>query len=196
MSNPRLVVVISGRGSNLLAIIHAIQAGVLKAEIVAVISNKAEAKGLELATKNGIKAHVIQDKNYPSRAAYEVDLITAIKKEAPDLVILAGYMKILGPEVVAAFKDRILNIHPSLLPDFKGLHPQRQALEAGVSEAGCTVHLVDDTLDGGPILAQAKVEVFSEDTEQELSERILIQEHRLYPKAIANYLQKLTEKEN
>ena len=131
-----------------------------------------------------------QQKAFENKTAFETAMINALKEENVDLVILAGYMRVLGDEFIDAFEGQIVNIHPSLLPDFKGLHPQRQALEAGVKKAGCTVHFVDKTLDGGPIIDQAVVDVLDDDTEESLSSRILEKEHVLYPHAIQTILQK------
>ncbi len=190
MSKAALGVLISGRGSNLLSLIQAIKNKTVDAEIKLVISNNSEADGLKKAASFGIKCMSFQQKAFENKTAFETAMINALKEENVDLVILAGYMRVLGDEFIDAFEGQIVNIHPSLLPDFKGLHPQRQALEAGVKKAGCTVHFVDKTLDGGPIIDQAVVEVLDDDTEESLSSRILEKEHVLYPHAIQTILQK------
>eukprot|EP01047_Picozoa_sp_COSAG01_P000021 COSAG01_NODE_1_length_100484_cov_170.446142_21_plen_193_part_00 len=175
---------ISGRGSNLQALIKASQCGELDAEITLVISNKPLAKGLELAQKAGIATLVILPTTYASHESYEKALCTQLKIAQIDYLVLAGYMKLLGQTVFKHYKAKIINIHPSLLPKFKGIHAQRQALEAGVSESGCTVHYVIPEMDAGPIIAQRHVPVLAEDTEESLSQRILLEEHILYPQAL------------
>lgn len=185
----RLGVLISGRGSNLLALIHAIETNAVDADIRIVISNNPTAEGLKKAASYGIKCVAVQQKEYDSKEAFEARLIDLLKQENLDLIVLAGYMRVLGDAFIDAFEGNIVNIHPSLLPSFKGLHAQRQALEAGVKKAGCTVHFVDKTLDGGPIIAQAVVDVLENDTEESLSNRILEQEHTLYPQAIQTIIQ-------
>ncbi len=166
----KLGIMISGRGSNMAAILAAIQAGQLQAEVALVISNKPTAKGLEIAQHYGVPTRVSTD---------EIEMVRALQDAGVDWVVLAGYMRIVGPSLLRAFPNRLLNIHPSLLPDFKGLHAQRQALEAGVSRSGCTTHLVIEQLDSGQILKQAEVPILPGDTEDTLSERILVQEHRI-----------------
>lgn len=190
-SSRRLVlgVLASGRGSNLQAIIDAIEAGRLSAQIAVVISNKKVAGALERA-----KAHQIPDifedpKNYQSREDYDAFLAGCLKKYHVDLIILAGYMRLITTQLIQPFQERIINIHPSLLPAFPGLHAQRQALSYGVKVSGCTVHFVDEKMDHGPIISQSVVPVYEEDTEETLSERILVQEHQLLPEVI----QKISE---
>jgi phosphoribosylglycinamide formyltransferase-1 len=183
-----LGVLISGRGSNLQAIIDAIGDGRLAARIAVVISNRANAYGLERARAAGIETVVRDHKGWPSRDAYEAVLVEDLRARDVQLVCLAGFMRLLGATFVNAFRNRILNIHPALLPSFPGLHAQRQAVEHGVRFSGATVHLVDTNLDAGPIVLQAVVPVFSDDTEDTLSARILAEEHRIYPEAIGRIL--------
>lgn len=179
-----LGVLISGRGSNLQAILDAIADGRLDARVGVVVSNKADAQGLERAEKAGVPTAVLSHKDYESREAFDEAVVAELRERDVDVVCLAGFMRILSPVLVRAFPHRILNIHPSLLPAFVGLHAQRQAVDYGVKVSGCTVHLVDEELDHGPILLQAPVPVEEFDTEESLSARILEQEHRLYPEAI------------
>lgn len=181
-------VLISGRGSNLQAIIDAIGDGRLDARIAVVISNRADAYGLERARAAGIETLVRDHKGWPSRDAYEAVLVEDLRARGVRVVCLAGFMRLLGATFVNAFPHRILNIHPALLPSFPGLHAQRQALEHGVRFSGATVHLVDTNLDAGPIVLQAVVPVFTDDTEDTLSARILAEEHRIYPEAIGRIL--------
>lgn len=175
------VILISGRGSNLLALLEA----QLPGRIAAVISNRAEAGGLVYARERGVATVVLDHRGYASREAYDAALAEEIDRHRPDLVVLAGFMRILGDPFVRRFSGRLLNIHPSLLPAFPGLHAQRQALEYGVRVSGCTVHFVDEGLDSGPIILQEAVPVLPEDTEEALSARILEVEHRIYPRAVS-----------
>jgi len=185
LTRPRLGVLISGRGSNLQAIIDAVAAGRLDAEIAIVISNRADAAGLERARAAGIETLVSPQKTHADRTAYDIALASELTKREVRLVCLAGFMRLLGPAFIDAFPNAVLNIHPSLLPAFPGLDAQRQAFEHGVTITGATVHLVTPDLDAGPILLQAAVEVRDTDTVETLSARILEQEHRIYPEAIA-----------
>jgi phosphoribosylglycinamide formyltransferase-1 len=180
----RLGVLVSGRGSNLRAILDAIGAGRLNAEVAAVVSDKPDAPALQYIGA-GI-AGVVERKNWPDTETFEDAIASELQKRGVELVVLAGFMRVLGPVFVRRFEGRIINIHPSLLPSFPGLHAQRQALLHGVKIAGCTVHRVDETLDGGPILAQAAVPVLEDDTEETLSARILKEEHKLLPETIQN----------
>lgn len=180
----RLVVLASGGGSNLQAIIDNIANGILKAEIVAVISDKEDAYALERARKASIPAVFINLKNFDSRNSYDNALADMVLSYQPHYVALAGYMRILTPAFVERFPLNILNIHPSLLPSFPGLHAQQQAWKYGVKISGCTVHFVDSGLDSGPIIAQRTVEAFHNDTEERLSARILEQEHKLYSEVL------------
>jgi phosphoribosylglycinamide formyltransferase-1 len=184
-ARPRLGILISGRGSNLQAIIDAVTTGRLHAEIAIVISNRADAAGLEWARGAGIEMLVLPHKAYADREAYDVALASALKQRGVRLVCLAGFMRLLGAAFIDEFPNAVLNIHPSLLPAFPGLDAQRQALEHGVTITGATVHLVTPDLDAGPILLQAAVDVKATDTVETLSARILEQEHRIYPAAIA-----------
>lgn len=179
-----LGVLISGRGSNLQAILDAIAEGRLDARVGVVVSNQADAQGLERAEKAGVPTAVVSHKDYDSREAFDEAVLAQLKNHDVDIVCLAGFMRILSSVLVRAFPSRILNIHPSLLPAFLGLHAQRQAVEHGAKVSGCTVHLVDEELDHGPILLQVSVPVEERDSEESLSARILEQEHKLYPVAI------------
>lgn len=182
--NRRIAVLISGRGSNLQSIIDAIAAGTLDATIAVVISNRAGAQGLERARSSGIEALFLDPKDFPDRDAYDRAIVGALAARDVTLVCLAGFMRLVGAPLLDAFPQRILNIHPSLLPSFRGMDAQRQALEHGVRLTGATVHLVTSQLDDGPILLQTAVPVLDDDTVETLSARILIEEHRLYPEAI------------
>jgi phosphoribosylglycinamide formyltransferase-1 len=182
--NRTLGVLISGRGSNLKAIIDAIQRGELDARIAVVISNRTEAPGLDHAIAAGIETLVLNHKAYASREDYDRALVVELKTRGVTLVCLAGFMRMLSPVFVEAFPNRILNIHPSLLPAFPGGDAQRQAWEHGVGITGATVHLVTAELDNGPIILQSAVPVYDGDTPESVSARILVEEHRLYPEAI------------
>jgi phosphoribosylglycinamide formyltransferase-1 len=184
MRRLRVGVLISGRGSNLQALIDAAAASAYPAEIGLVISNRADAAGLERARLAGIPSRVISDKN---REHFAAEAHHALRGAGVGLVALAGFMRILHEGFVEGWRDRMINIHPSLLPAFPGLHPQRQALAAGVKFSGCTVHFVRNAVDTGPIIAQAVVPVLPEDDEDRLSARILEAEHRLYPTAVRLY---------
>ncbi len=179
-----LVVLISRRGSNLKAILDAIQGGELNASVRAVISNNADAPGLEYARQNDIDTLALDAADYPGREAYDHALQGLIERFEPGLVVLAGFMRILSAPFVQHFRGRLINIHPSLLPAFRGLDTHRRAIEAGATEHGASVHLVSEELDGGPVIVQTKVPVLPEDSEEQLAERVLQQEHRLYPQAI------------
>jgi phosphoribosylglycinamide formyltransferase-1 len=180
----KLGVLISGEGTNLQAIIDAVDSGELRADIRVVIANRANARGLERARRHGIAAEFIDHRRHASREDFDHALAAALNAHEVELVACAGFMRLLSPYFVAAFPQRILNIHPSLLPSFPGLEAQRQALEYGVKFSGCTVHLVDENLDAGPILAQAIVAVRDDDTDETLSARILAEEHRIYTEAV------------
>jgi phosphoribosylglycinamide formyltransferase-1 len=181
---PRIAVLISGRGSNLQAIIDAITAGRLDARIAVVISNRADAPGLIRARDAGIEALCVAPREYPDGDAYDRAIVERLRVREVDLVCLAGFMRLVGRPLLEAFPNRILNIHPSLLPAFPGLHAQRQAFEHGVLVTGATVHLVTGDLDAGPIVLQGAVRVLDDDTVETLTARILVEEHRLYPEAI------------
>lgn len=180
-----IVVLISGNGSNLQAIIDACARKKINGTLRAVFSNKADAFGLERAREANIPAHALAANQYPSREAFDRQLMHEIDAYGPDLVVLAGYMRILSPAFVAHYQGRLLNIHPSLLPKYPGLHTHRQALENGDEEHGTSVHFVTDELDGGPVVLQAKVPVFAEDTEDDITARVQAQEHDIYPLAIS-----------
>jgi len=179
----RLGILLSGRGSNFLALRDHITAGRLRAEIAVVASDNAAAPGLAAARAAGLPACHVDPASRPKRE-YETELAVVLERHAVDLVVLAGYMRLVGQVMLDRFPNRILNIHPALLPAFPGLHAQRQALAHGVKYAGCTVHFVDHGMDTGPIIAQAVVPVLDDDDEESLSARILAEEHRLYAQAI------------
>lgn len=180
----RIAVLISGRGSNLQAVIDAVAQGTLDAEIAVVVSNRASAAGLDRARAAGIETVTIAHRDYPTREAFEDVLVRELRARRVSLVCLAGFMRLLGRTFLDAFPDAILNIHPSLLPSFPGVDAQKQALEHGTKIAGATVHFVTGELDGGPIIRQAAVPVLDDDTPETLAARILEEEHRLYPEAI------------
>ena len=184
----RLGVLISGRGSNLQSIIDAIRRGELAATIAVVVSNRPEAAGLLRAREAGLDTVCLQQKDFADRGAYDAAVAGVLRDHSVDLVCLAGFMRLVGAPLIDAFPNRILNIHPSLLPSFPGLDAQQQALEHGVKVTGATVHLVNPELDGGPIVGQVSVPVLADDTVESLSARILVEEHRLYPTAIARVL--------
>jgi len=175
-----VVILISGRGSNMEAIVGA----GLAARVAAVISNRADAEGLKFAAQSGIPAKVVDEREFSSRGAFDAALEAAIERHSPDLVALAGFMRILGGDFVRHYSGRMVNIHPSLLPAFPGLHTHRRALQEGVKLHGCTVHFVTPQVDHGPIIVQAAIPVRSGDTEATLAARVLRQEHRVYPLAI------------
>ena len=181
MAKLKVGILISGRGSNMAALIQAAQAADYPAEIACVVSNREDAGGLEAARKAGVPTTVISHRSYPDRETFDRDVSAALEKHGVGLVALAGFMRIQSAWFPEHWTGRQINIHPSLLPAFPGLHVQRQALDAGVRLSGCTVHFVTPTLDSGPIIAQAAVPVLAGDTEETLSARILRQEHRLYP---------------
>lgn len=176
----RLAVLASGRGSNFLAIQEAISQRWLNAQICLLISDQENAPALTRAREMGIEAIYINPKSFDSRDQYEADLVKRLQSSNIDFLVLAGYMRLVGRVILSAYKDRVLNIHPALLPSFTGLHAQRQAVDYGVKYSGCTVHFVDEGMDTGPIIKQAVVPVEDNDTEDSLAERILIQEHLLY----------------
>jgi len=180
----RLGVLASGRGSNLQAIIDAIEAGRLSARIEVVLSDRAHAEALGRARRHGIKAIFVDPRACDDRNVFDSALVNILQVHQVELVCLAGFMRLLTPTFLAEFPGRVMNIHPALLPAFAGLHAQRQALEHGVRVAGCTVHFVDEGVDTGPIVLQAAVPAFDDDTEETLSARILVEEHKLYPQAI------------
>lgn len=180
----RLAVLLSGRGSNFAAIHDAIARGVLDARIVCVVSNRPNAPGIEKARDWGYDAHVVDHKAFASRAAHEEEVLRILDAARPDFIALAGYMRLLSAAFVGRYRERIVNIHPSLLPSFPGVDAQAQAVAYGVKVSGCTVHLVDENLDAGPILVQRVVEVRDDDTGESLAARILHEEHTAYVEAL------------
>src|SRR5438876_5379426 len=184
----RIAILISGRGSNMVALADAVRDGTIHdAKVAIVISDKRNAAGLEKANQRGIETLVIE-RGARTRAEHDREIIAALRMRHIDLVCLAGYMRVLSSEFIDAYRGRILNIHPSLLPAFPGLDAQRQALEHGAKVSGCTVHFVDESLDGGPIVAQREVPIMEGDTVENLSARILVEEHKLYAEAVARVL--------
>jgi len=179
-----IVILISGRGSNMEAIFRTAKAEQWPASIAAVVSNRADAEGLKFAISHGITTAVVPNKDYPDREQFDAALRVVIDSFTPDLVVLAGFMRILTTSFVQHYAGRMLNIHPSLLPSFSGMATHRQALAAGVKVHGATVHFVTATLDHGPIVAQAVVPVLDDDTEQSLEQRVLVEEHQIYPRAV------------
>ncbi len=184
-----IVILISGRGSNMEAVVRAAETEAWPARIAAVISNKPEAKGLAFAQARGIPTAVVPNKEFATRAEFDAALREVIDRFAPDLVVLAGFMRILTAPFVEHYEGRMLNIHPSLLPLFPGLGTHQQAIDAGVAEHGATVHFVTAELDHGPVVAQARVPVLPGDTEDSLSARVLVEEHKLYPYAVRLFVE-------
>jgi phosphoribosylglycinamide formyltransferase-1 len=180
-------VLVSGNGTNLQSLIDAVEAKKLDAKIELVLSNKASAYGLVRARNHGIPTEVLEHKEFSSREAYDQAVVDLLRGRSVELVVLAGFMRLLSPAFVRAYSNRIMNIHPALLPSFPGLHVQKKALEHGVRFSGCTVHFVNEECDEGAIIIQAVVPVFPDDTEETLAARILKQEHRIYPRAIQLY---------
>jgi phosphoribosylglycinamide formyltransferase-1 len=190
-SRKRLAILISGRGSNMVALADAVRSGAIpNAEVAVVISDQPDAAGLDRARERQIETVVIERRGR-AREEHDREIITALHARKIDLVCLAGYMRILSSEFIKSYSGRILNIHPSLLPSFPGLDAQHQALKHGATTSGCTVHYVDETLDGGPIIAQREVAVRADDTVESLSERILVEEHLLYAEAVNMVLNRL-----
>lgn len=181
----RLVVLVSGQGSNLQAILDACQQGQIHGSVAAVFSNKSDAYGLTRACEAGVPAHALAASQFADRGAFDRQLMLEIDAYAPDLVVLAGYMRILSPAFVQHYAGRMLNIHPSLLPKYPGLHTHRQAIENGDEEHGTSVHFVTEQLDGGPVILQAKVPVFVEDSEEDVNARVQHQEHAIYPLVVS-----------
>ncbi len=184
-----IAVLASGRGSNLQAIIDNVERGYIKARIAVVISDVENAFALERARKHGIEAVFIDPKKFTNKELYEKEVLRVLKAHDSELVLLAGYMRIVGKTLLNAYKNKMLNIHPALLPAFQGMHAQKQALDYGVKVSGCTVHFVDETLDGGPIVLQRCVEVKDNDTSETLADRILEQEHKIYPEAVKLFVE-------
>ncbi|MCA3556378.1 phosphoribosylglycinamide formyltransferase [Aestuariivirga sp.] len=185
MSKARTAVLISGRGSNMMALVEAARAPEYPAEIVCVVSSRADAGGLDFAAANGIATRAISHKDYATREAYDSAIDVYLRSMKVEAIALAGFMRVLSADFVAGWDGRILNIHPSLLPAYKGLHTHERAIADGARIAGCSVHLVTPELDGGPVLLQAEVPVLPADTPGTLAARVLRQEHRIYPQALA-----------
>lgn len=181
---PGVVVLVSGRGSNLQALLDAHRRGELPVEFRAVISNEPDAPALARAAATGIATATVDHRDYPDRHAFDRALTAIIDRYEPDLIVLAGFMRIFTDELIARYRDRMLNIHPSLLPTFRGLHTHRRAIEAGAAEHGATVHFVTPELDGGPAVLQARVPVRPDDDPERLAARVLEREHRIYPLAV------------
>ncbi|NOQ93177.1 MAG: phosphoribosylglycinamide formyltransferase [Methylophaga sp.] len=188
VNTPSIVILISGRGSNMVSIVEAINAGELPVEVAAVISNRPDAAGLNYAQKASIPTAVINHKDFESRDSFDQALAKKIDTYSPSLVVLAGFMRILTTEFVDHFAGKLVNIHPALLPKFKGLNTHQRAIDAGETEHGASVHIVTPELDDGPVVMQAKVPILANDTEQTLAARVLEQEHKLYPAAINQLL--------
>ncbi|WP_317993352.1 phosphoribosylglycinamide formyltransferase [Bartonella gliris] len=186
----RIVVFISGNGSNMVSLAKASKQKEYPAEIVAVICDNPHAAGIEKARSNNLPIHVVDRKNYPTKDAHEESILTILAKYQPDLICFAGYMRLISPHFVKLYEGRILNIHPSLLPSFKGLNTHERVLQAGVKITGCTVHLVTNEMDAGKILAQAAVPVCPNDTTDSLAQRVLKAEHKLYPEALKIFIEK------
>ncbi len=185
-----IAVLVSGRGSNLQSIIDAVENGSIpKARVSVVISDVREAFALERARKHNIDAVFIDPRSFSDKSAYEQEMLRTLKGYDIGLVLLAGYMRIVGRELIEAYRNKIINIHPALLPSFKGLHAQRQAFEYGVKISGCTVHFVDEGMDTGPIILQSSVAVLDGDTADSLADRILEQEHRIFPEAVKLFVE-------
>ena len=185
-----IVILISGSGTNLQAIIDSVEAGQISCNLAAVVSNRPDAQGLVRARNHGIETVVIDHTGYGTREAFDADLMQAIEHFRPDLVVLAGFMRILTDHFVDHFTGRMLNIHPSLLPKFKGLNTHQRALDAGEQEHGCSVHFVSSELDSGAVIGQAKVRIEANDTAQTLAEKVQQQEHILYPACVALFCSK------
>ncbi|GGB09218.1 phosphoribosylglycinamide formyltransferase [Agarivorans gilvus] len=188
-----IVVLISGSGTNLQAIIDACKEGRINASISAVISNKADAYGLERAQQAAINTVFINPKDYADRESYDLALADAIEQQQADLIVMAGFMRILSPAFVERFKGKMLNIHPSLLPKYQGLNTHQRAIDANDDEHGCSVHFVTAELDGGPVVLQAKVPIFEEDSAEELAARVQAQEHAIYPLVVSWFIEQRLE---
>lgn len=185
MTRARTAILISGRGSNMMALVNAARDAAYPAEIACVVSNRADAKGLDFATANGIPTKVIDHKAFVTREAFELALDAYLRSMKVEIIALAGFMRVLTAGFIAGWEARMINIHPSLLPAYKGLHTHERALADGATVHGCSVHLVTPELDGGPVLLQAEVPVLAGDTPEKLSARVLEQEHRIYPQALS-----------
>ncbi len=181
----RVGVLISGGGSNMFALVQAAKAADYPAEIVCVASNKHDAAGLKIAEREGIATHVVNHKDYATREEFDAALNAYLQTQNLDIIACAGFMRIMTPVLISRWAGRMINIHPSLLPLYKGLHTHQRAIDAGDKEAGCSVHYVTPELDGGPVIAQARVPILNGDTAETLAARVLIEEHKLYPAALA-----------
>lgn len=185
MTRARVGILISGSGSNMHALVKASRAADYPAEIVCVVSNKPDAGGLKIAQSEGIATHVVNHKNYSTRETFDAALNTYLQSQNLDLIGCAGFMRIMTPVLIAPWQDRMINIHPSLLPLYKGLHTHQRAIDDGQKFGGCSVHHVTLELDGGPVIAQTQVPIFEGDSVATLAARVLIEEHKLYPRALA-----------
>jgi phosphoribosylglycinamide formyltransferase-1 len=194
MSKARTAVLISGRGSNMMALVEAARDRAYPAEIVCAVSNRADARGLDFAAAHGIPAKVIDHKAYAAREDFEAALDGYLRSMQVEIIALAGFMRVLTAGFIAGWEGRMINIHPSLLPAYKGLHTHERALADGAKVHGCSVHLVTPELDGGPVLMQAEVPVLPGDTPETLSARVLKEEHKLYPRALAMLAERLARK--
>lgn len=183
-----IAILISGRGTNMIALARAAREGLLSADIRVVLSNKADAPGLEFARQMGIPTQVLSHRDFPTREAFDTALADDLQARGVEFVALAGFMRVLTPAFLGRFPGRVVNIHPALLPSFPGVHAQKQALDYGVKVTGCTVHFVDEGTDTGPIVAQSAIQVLDDDTEETLSARLLAEENRLYPLALDSVL--------
>jgi phosphoribosylglycinamide formyltransferase-1 len=195
MSKARTAVLISGRGSNMMALVAAAREAEFPAEIVCIVSNRPDAKGLDFAMANGIAARVIDHKAHATRESFEAALDAYLRAMNVEIIALAGFMRVLTAGFIAGWQGRMINIHPSLLPAYKGLHTHERALADGTKVHGCSVHLVTPELDGGPVLLQAEVPVRDGDTPDSLAARVLIEEHRIYPQALAMLAKRLAAKD-
>ena len=195
MNKARTAVLISGRGSNMMALVDAARDPGFPAEIVCVVSNKLDAKGLNFAAANGIPTKVIDHKAYPTREAFETALDDHLRAMKVEIIALAGFMRVLTAGFIAGWEGRMINIHPSLLPAYKGLHTHERVLADGAKTHGCSVHLVTAELDDGPVLLQKAVQVLPDDTPDSLAARVLIEEHKIYPKALAMLAGRLAKKD-
>lgn len=193
MARKRVAILISGRGSNMMSLIEAARQPAYPAEIALVIANRSDAAGVDLARAAGVEAVVVPSRAYEDRGVFEAELTRHLEAHHIDIVCLAGFMRVLTPLFVARWRDRLINIHPSILPAFKGLDTHARALAAGVAEHGCTVHYVREGVDDGPVIAQAKVEVHADDTPETLATRVLAEEHKLYPAALAIVATEMSE---
>lgn len=195
MNKARTAVLISGRGSNMMALVEAARDPGFPAEIICVVSNRADAKGLEFAAANGIPTRVIDHKAYATRDAFEAALDAYLLVMNAEIIALAGFMRVLTAGFIAGWEGRMINIHPSLLPAYKGLHTHERALADGAKRHGCSVHLVTAELDGGPVLLQSEVSVLDTDTPGSLAARVLIEEHKIFPKALAMLARRLAKQD-